>query len=395
MDENPKMVSSKLVIPALVLSRVAAQPHGLITALLLIEIAQTFNIPIGVAGQLSTAVSIVSVFMGLLMSFLAIKYNYRSLMLVGLAFYTTSFVGNYLAPDFASLLVMFSLIGVGASMVNPMTSALVGTLLSVEKRTRIISWFFAGMAICVLVGSPYVTFITGMWGWRANFLLFALPFALTAFLLAYVAIPSSGTHTGSKSTQASIIHGFKEIFSNRSAVSCILCTILTEATWTVTPVYGITYMRQITQLPLGLSWLILVGTSTSFMAGSLTGGRLVDRLGRRGLAVISSFGTGALIAAYLNIGTPAISAALLFAGCVVSSMRYTAAESLTLEQVPGLKGTVMSLNSIALSVGVAVGTGLGGLLLLSYGYEGLGFMGLFSVAASVLYRFSVMDPIHS
>jgi predicted MFS family arabinose efflux permease len=131
------------------------------------------------------------------------------------------------------------------------------------------------------------------------------------------------------------------------------------------------------------------------MAGSLTGGRLVDRLGRRGLAVISSFGTGALIAAYLNIGTPAISAALLFAGCVVSSMRYTAAESLTLEQVPGLKGTVMSLNSIALSVGVAVGTGLGGLLLLSYGYGGLGFMGLFSVAASVLYRFSVMDPIHS
>lgn len=385
----------RLVVPALVLSRVAAQPHGLITALLLIEIAQTFNIPIGVAGQLSTAVSTVSVFMGLLMSFLAIKYNYRSLMLVGLAFYIMSFIGNYLAPDFASLLIMFSLIGVGTSMVSPMASALVGTLLSSDRRARIISWFFAGMAICVLVGSPYVTFITGIWGWRANFLLFALPFALTAIILTYVAIPSSGARIESKSSQVSVVHGFRVIFSNRSAVSCLLCTILTEATWTVTPVYGITYMRQITQLPLSLSWLILVGTSTSFMVGSLTGGRLVGRLSRRWLAVISSFGLGVLIATYLNIGTPAISVTLLFAGCVVSSMRYTASESLTLEQIPELSGTVMSLNSIALNIGVAIGTGLGGLLLLSYGYRGLGFMGLFSVAASALYRFSVVDPNHS
>jgi len=383
--------TSRLVIPALVLSRVAAQPHGLITGLLLIEISDTFNVPIGVAGQLSTAVFTVSMLMGVAMSFLAIKYSYRSLMLVGLSFFAVSFVGNYLAQDFTSMLVTFSLIGVAVAMVTPMAGALVGNLLPENERAKIISWFFAGMALCVLFGSPYITFIAGLWGWKTNFLLFALPFALVALLLVYVAVPRTGAHGGSG--QTSVVNGFREILSNRSAVSCILCAVLTEAAWTVTPVFGVTYMRQITQLPLSLSWLILVGTSTSFMTGSLMGGRLVGRVGRKRLAVYSSFTLGLLMLAYLNVSAPLVSAALLFLGCVVSSMRYTASESLTLEQVPSLRGSVMSLNSIALSAGATVGTLLGGFLLLSYGYGGLGALGLLSVAASMLYKFFAVDPL--
>lgn len=394
MNENPKTATSKLLEPALVLSRVAAQPHGLITALLLIEIAQTYNVPVGVAGQLSSTVSIVSVFMGLLMSLLAIKYSYKSLMLVGLTFYLAAFISSYLAPDFAILLITFSLIGVATSMVNPMASALVGTLLSPDRRAKIIGWFFAGMALCVLFGSPYITYITGTLGWRANFLLFALPFASAALILVYVGIPGTKT-TGSDQSRGSIIHSFREIFVNRSAVSCIVCSMLTEAAMTVTPVFGITYMRQITQLPLSFSWLILVGTSSCFMVGSLSGSRLVERLGRQRLVVLSSFIMGVLTLAYLNVSEPLISVVLLFIVCVVSSMRYTASESLTLEQVPALRGTVMSLNSIALSVGVTIGTGLGGYLLIFYSYGGLGLLGLFSVLAAAIYIYSVNDPFRS
>jgi hypothetical protein len=53
----------------------------------------------------------------------------------------------------------------------------------------------------------------------------------------------------------------------------------------------------------------------------------------------------------------------------------------------------MSLNGIALCFGVTVAWGLVGLLLLSFGYGGLGFLGLFSVAAAVLYWFTVKDPL--
>ena len=69
----------------------------------------------------------------------------------------------------------------------------------------------------------------------------------------------------------------------------------------------------------------------------------------------------------------------------------TAFSSLTLEHVPRFRGTMMSLSSAALSTGAAVGTGLGGLVLLSFDYSVLGLtlgsMGI--VAALIFYLFTV------
>lgn len=53
----------------------------------------------------------------------------------------------------------------------------------------------------------------------------------------------------------------------------------------------------------------------------------------------------------------------------------------------------MSLNVIALNIGVTIALGLGGLLLLSYGYGALGFIGLFSVAAAAFYMFTMKAPL--
>jgi predicted MFS family arabinose efflux permease len=52
----------------------------------------------------------------------------------------------------------------------------------------------------------------------------------------------------------------------------------------------------------------------------------------------------------------------------------------------------MSLNSIALSIGATVGAEFGRLMLISYGYWGLGALGLLSVAATALYTVMVVDP---
>jgi len=278
-------------------------------------------------------------------------------------------------------------------MVNPMASALVGALIPQGQRAKIISWFQAGMAVCVLVGSPIITYITGAWGWKVNFLLFAIPIVVASFAIVYIAVPSSAPQGGLNSVQESVIGGFKKVLVNRSALSCVACSILADAAWAVTPVYGITYMRQVTQLPLSLSWLILVGTSTSFMVGGIMGGYLVNRFGRLRLATVSASIVGLLIIAYMNIAISIVAAMLVFASCFFSSIRYTASESLTLEQIPVMRGTVMSLYSIAMSLGMALGTIIGGYLLIHFGFNGVGFLGLLSIAAALLYRSSVKDPM--
>jgi predicted MFS family arabinose efflux permease len=286
------------------------------------------------------------------------------------------------------------MIGVARSMVDPMASNYVGRLLPQEKRAGIISLFFAGMAAVVIIGSPFIGYVSGLWGWRILFILFALPFSTAALMLVWFAIPGSSQESNPNSGD-SIVGGFWRITTNRSAVACIACSFLSEATWNITCVYGISFIRQSFAISVGDASYLLIGTSLCFMAGSLSGGRLVSRLGRKRLAILSTLAMSILTLIYLNMGVFFASAGAMLLACVASAMRYTVSESLILEQVPDMRGTVMSLNSIALGLGSATGAALGGYILLSLGYSSLGAFGLLGFAASLLYSSYAVDPTAS
>jgi len=82
----------------------------------------------------------------------------------------------------------------------------------------------------------------------------------------------------------------------------------------------------------------------------------------------------------------------MFLACWFSGMTITAAVSLTLEQVPEYTGTMMSLNSVAVNIGNAVGSGIGGLTLISFGYKGLGnILGSLGVLGAFIYYFLTKD----
>jgi len=351
--------SGRLVVPSLVLSRIAIQPLTLITILLLIEIGKTFGTPVGVTGQLSSLSSIMAVLSGLLMGFLAIRFNYKSLLLTGLLFYGLSAFGCYLSPNFAVLLLMYALSGIGRAMVMPMSGALVGSILPLEKRAGAISWFFTGVSIAVFIGAPVISFIAGFGGWRTSFLLLALPIVLGALLLVFFGIPSGADTPRPSSGGGEYIGRFKSIFSNRSALACLLCALLTNVTWSVTPTFAITFLRETFSMPRAQASLLLMGTSTCFAIGSLSGGYFVNKLGRKKVAIISTFFIGLL---------------------------------LVLEQVPELRGTMMSMNSTATNIGSAIGAGFGGFLLLSFDYGVLGILGLFSIISAIVYYFFAVDP---
>ncbi len=147
---------SKLVIPSIILSRVVTQPPLLITGLLLIEIAQTFNVPVGIAGQLNTSANILVVLVSVAMSYFALRFDHKILLMTGLVFFCSSYIGCYLSPTFSLILASFALQGIARAMVDPMTTSFVGRLIPKEKRAGVISLFFAGFASVILVLSPLV-----------------------------------------------------------------------------------------------------------------------------------------------------------------------------------------------------------------------------------------------
>jgi len=125
-SDSAKGSPSRLLLPALAVASFSTGPIGVLAALLLVDIGNTFNTKVGVASQINTAYAIAAVVFALLTSLLSVKFKHKSLLLAGVLLMTASVLGCYFARDFTSLLLFYSISGAGYAIVNPMTFAIVG-----------------------------------------------------------------------------------------------------------------------------------------------------------------------------------------------------------------------------------------------------------------------------
>jgi MFS family permease len=176
----------------------------LLTSLLFIEIGLTFDIEVGVAGQIGTAASTLSTIVVLLMGFLSVKYRYESLLLVGLVILCLSTLGSSLAPSFGILLAVYALTGVSGAMVLPTSQALIGGLFTVEERPTVIGYITVAGATAYAVGLLSAGYIGD---WRLAFAFCALPIALCSLLFAKFGIPT----TSSRGGKTNYVQGFKVV----------------------------------------------------------------------------------------------------------------------------------------------------------------------------------------
>ena len=375
------------------MARFATQPSGLITGLLLIEIGLTFNVSVGVAGQIGAFSSLIGLIFALLMGMLSVKYKHKSLLLTGLLAYTVCALGCYMTPKYWLMMAAFSLSGIGMALVRPMAPAIVGKHIPLEKRSHAIGRINAGGSISYLIGAPIVGYIANLWGWRMTFLGFMLPVTIASLILAYVGIPRESEPSESERKDVKILDGFKKVFTNRSAVTCLLGASLGMATWTAALTYSISFFRQRFSVPTSWASLILSGLALCFTVGSLSSGYLINLFGRKKSTVISTLLLGMITITFMNLGVFWLSLALAFISCILAGTRYSASDSLTLEQIPEFRGTMMSIGSAASSLGSTLGAGIGGMTLVAWGYGGLGLtLGSFGIIAAAIYLLFAIDP---
>ena len=398
MDEESNQTGEKgsvgrLFLPALVLSRFATTPSGIILSFLLIEIGLTFGLPVGVTGQLSTARSIVGVVSAILMGILSVRFKHKSLLTTGLIILSVAILGCGLASNFILLLIFYPLLGLGGSMVMPMTTTLTAKHLPLQKRASVIGLLMATVSVSYLIGTLFIRFISDIGGWRLPFLVYALPFPLLSILLVFKGLPHESESEQTSLNKGSLADGFKGVLSNRSAVACLVSSALSSAAWQGILLYAISFYRQQFLVSKGIASYIMIGASMSYTLGALISSRFVNKLGRKPVTSISSLMAGIFIFSFTIVPDLWISLSLSLAGCLFTGMRSTAGVSLTIEQVPEFRGTMMSISSASVSMGSALGSGLGGLALLMYNYEAIGpTLGLLGLASAIIVYLIVVDP---
>ena len=395
-DNGPfasKRSSGRFFLPSLAFSYFATGPMGVLTGLLLIDIALTFEVSVGAMGQINTVYYSVAVIFGLFMGALSVRFRHKLLLMLGLLSVTVSAIGCFLASSFNLMLMTYSMSGVGTAMVTPMALTLIGDYLPLDKRTNAIGWIVASGALSYIIGPPVISFIAGFEGWRFVLIGFVLPISLAGFMLAFFGLPSESRNHQPAVSKGAYLRGFKGVLSSRSANACLAGNILRSIAFMVVLLYGISFFREHFLVSTGFASIVMLGAASSYTLGSLICGRFVNRFGRKTSTVWTALLAGIFTISFAYLPNLWLSLALYFLGAWFFGVGVSAASSLTLEQVPEFRGTMMSLTSAAQSLGSALGAALGGAMLVLYDYSIMGsVLGALGLIAALVFYFFATDP---
>lgn len=390
---EPRASPRRLFLLSLVTAGFASGPISVLAALLLIDIGDTFNTSVGIAGQINTSYSAIAVVSALLIGALSIKFKHKSLLLAGLLLIILSAIGCYLASDFPSFLISYSLSGAGFAVVTPMTFAMVGEHVSLEKRATAVAIVVAGGALVYVIGAPVIAVMAGYGGWRFPLFGFVLPVLLISVFLAFLGLPSASANPSNSFNGSTYLQSFKKILSNRSAVACLTGDAFRAGAFVAVVVYAASFVRERFLVSTSLASLVLLGGALCYAIGSVASGLLVNKIGRKASTVSTALFSGAFTVVFAFVPILWLSVLLILCASWFFGMVASAANSLTLEQIPRLRGTLMSVDAAAVNLGSALGAAVGGVTLIAFGYEGLGgALGLLAVVGAIIVSFLAVDP---
>ena len=312
---------------------------------------------------------------------------------MGMFSYSISAIGCYFAWNFNSILIFYSLNGLAQAMIGPMTNALIGDNVALEKRASAIGWAIAAGSLAVLIGAPIMGVLSGSGGWRTALLVFIIPVSLIALLIMVVSIPSAKQSPKPSGGSDTYAKDFMKIVSNKSAIGCLVGNVFRVSVATALLLYGTAFTIERFSLSIDSASIVILLIALFFTVGSLIEQRVIRKRGRKPSTVVGVLLAGLFTISYAYARSVWLSVALMSVAGWFDGLAASASTSLTLEQVPEFRGTMMSLFAAFAGVGAAIGAGVGGLILILYDYERLGItLGSMGIIAAIIFKFVTVDP---
>jgi MFS transporter, DHA1 family, inner membrane transport protein len=391
-DYSVKSRHSRFLLTALGLSIMSTWLVTVAFQLLLVDIANSFNVSVGTAGLTAAVGSISGIIFGLLMAVLSVRFNHKLFLIIGLGFTCLAALGFFLASNFALLLVPNIGVGGGIAMVTSMAYSIVGDLYPLQKRGRAIGILVASTTLAYVIGAPTIGLIAQTFGgWRSVMVLLSLPVTLISLSLALFAVPSKpNAHLIEEKEPFAV--GCKLAFSNRSTFAALAVTMFMLCEGAI-GFYTVSFFRQQFSMSIdGGAVFTLTGSILGAVGGAVSG-LLVNSVGRKRLGTITCVITGILTLSFTFMPTLGLSWGLSIARYWFSAMTMTAGGSLIIEQLPKYRSTMMSLNTAFMNVGMLLASITAGVMLNLYNYQSVGLaLGSFGLLGAVVWITLVKEP---
>ncbi len=383
---------SRLLLPVLGLSVLSTWLITVTFQILMIDIAQTFSVPVGTASMVASVGSISGVVFGLLMAAVSVRFNHKLLMLLGLVSTGLAAVGFLFSPDFTFVLLSNIGVGAGIAIVTAMAYSIIGDHMPLEKRGRAVGVIVASLTLAYVVGAPAIGVIAEFGGWRSVMTLLSLPFTLVSIALTLLVVPNKRPKQQIE-TKEPFFEGYKQAFTNKSTVAALLVTMFMLCESAIS-YYSVSYFREVFNMTVMWgSTFVLIGNILAAIGGFVAG-LMVNRVGRKRLGTISLVLAGVVTVVFTFMPTVELSGGLSMVRFFASAMTFTAGGALVIEQLPKFRSTMMSLNTAFMNVGMLLASLIAGLLLNSYGYQMVGLtLGSLGILGAVVWIVLVKEPI--
>ncbi len=278
----------------------------------------------------------------------------RNALAAGLLLFAVASAAGAVAPSLLLLKLSRILAAIGAGIFQPGAASVVASAAGQDRRGRALAILFSGTTIAQVFGVPLGSWCGYALGFGAT-LWGVAGLAALAAVIVWASIPA-----GLEFQPASLQTLAHTLLTPHLLLAALYSTTLMAATYAV-----YTYIGPLIESRYGFGrdgvtlYLILMGLVA--IPSNFLGGHSADRLGAfRTLVVLNILQIFMLpIVAWVQMGPVAMAVALSIWG--MSAWAYmTPQQSRLVGMAPDHPGIMMSLNTSAIFIGVAVGSALGG-----------------------------------
>ncbi|MEV0372410.1 MFS transporter [Streptomyces sp. NPDC050636] len=324
------------------------------------QMAVGLGVGIPQIGYLITAFAVAMSAGGPFLTMAVLRIRQKSSLMLLFGIFLAGNVLAAVAPDYGVMLVARIITGVASQAFFGVSISLCVQLARPEVRGRAIALAMNGLMLGTLLGLPLSTVVGERLGWRAAFWVIS-GITVVAALATVIGVPRLGRAEGGGNVRQELV-----AFRNpRLWLVLSTSTLIIGATFAAFSYFN-PILTEVTGFSTGTVPLLLIAYGAATVVGNTVVGRLADRhavgVQLAGLALNFLFLVGFALFAHLPL--PAVA---LMMGIGLVGVTMNPAMATRVQRTGNARPLVNTVHSSFITLGVIVGSSVGGLVINSYG----------------------------
>ncbi|PID00880.1 MFS transporter [Sporosarcina sp. P29] len=319
-------------------------------------IADDLNVSIATAGQLITVFALVYAVAGPVLLSLTAKVERKKLYLITLVVFLLGNILTYFSPTFGLMMAARVLTAASAALVIVLSLTITARMVEPRVRAKSLGYIYMGISSSLVLGVPIGIVVTNAFGWRSVFLGIAILTVGSILLIAKFLEKIPNAKVQPLSVQIKALANKKIFFAH-------LATMFMLAGHYTVYAYFTPFLETTMQLsPYWISvFYFLFGLAA--VAGGAFGGGLASRLGSKKsiLIILGAFAISLFALPYSTFSIPLFIIFMMIWGGLSWALA-PAQQDYIIQSDPVTSDIHQSFNNSALQVGIALGSGVGGVV---------------------------------